>query len=139
APFFDGLAQYAVISDPSPFAVPDGIDFEFSLKLIRTSWPGGAFAFASRSGTGYGINIYLSGNGDQGSGSIGVFGTSLAAVGFSANVEYLISVKRLGSLWSLSVNGNIVSEKETNLIAIPSINSSTIAALDNGTFKMQGV
>ncbi|MBF4270428.1 hypothetical protein EAY71_26570 [Vibrio anguillarum] len=37
------------------------------------------------------------------------------------------------------MNGNIVSEKETNLIAIPSINSSTIAALDNGTFKMQGV
>ncbi|OEE50469.1 hypothetical protein [Vibrio anguillarum] len=137
-PRFDGLTQYAVISEPSPFAIPDGMDFELSFKLMRTSWPGGAFAISSRSGSSYGLNIYLSGNGDDGAGSVGVFGTSLAAVGFSANVEYRISVKRVGSIWSLLVGGNVVAEKETSLAAIPLVTNSTLAALDGGTFKMQG-
>ncbi|WP_154806995.1 hypothetical protein [Vibrio cholerae] len=137
-PRFDGLTQYAVISEPSPFAISDGIDFELSLKLMRTSWPGGAFALSSRAGTSYGLNIYLSGNGDDGAGSIGIFGTSLAAVGFYSNVEYQILVKRVGSLWSLFVNGNVVSEKQTSLAAIPLVTKSTVAALDGGTFKMQG-
>ncbi|EJL7929379.1 hypothetical protein NM092_003359 [Vibrio cholerae] len=140
APYFDGLTQYVVFESANDFIARSDDDFELSISFNRKTWNGGAFAFSTRDGSNYGLNVYLSGNGDAGLGSIGVFGTQLSSTGYASNVDYDVVIRKVGVTWYLIVNGSVVSEKVNQALpALQSANKATLAALDGGSFKMNAV
>lgn len=139
APNFDGVAQYALAVNPENLRIADGDDFEIGVTVRRDNWNGGGFALCSRQNSSYGVNFYMSNNGDSGTGSIGVFGTSLSASGFSAGVEYKVSLSRVSDRTALNVNG-VEVDSETNLTmgAIPNITAMSLMARDDNSFMVRG-
>lgn len=138
APQFDGLTQYAVATSPEEFRITDGDDFEIGLKFTRDSVNGG-FAICSRQGSSYGVNFYLSNDWSVGAGRIGVYGTLLSASGFSAGVEYDVSVSRVGNVWVLNVDGTeVASAFDLNIAAMPSITAMSLMAREDNSFRISG-
>lgn len=140
APQFDGLTQYASALTPEELRIADGDDFEIGLTVRRDTWNSGGFALCSRQASSYGVNFYMSNNGDAGTGSIGVFGVSLSASGFSSGVEYDISLSRVGNRWALNVDGvEVASALDLNISAIPNITALSIMARDDNSFRVNGI